>query len=88
MIPSHLESVGPAATTGLLELAALGPDVRLDGVVGVQVVDAKIRKIRCNTRRWSREGVMNNRASVRAWAIDLCDTKHNVCANQPSGRCP
>lgn len=37
---SYLESIGLAASTGLLELASLGAHVRLDGVVGVQVVDA------------------------------------------------
>lgn len=37
---TYLESVGPAASAGLLELATLGAHVRLDGVVGVQVVDA------------------------------------------------
>lgn len=37
----YLESVGPAASAGLLELASLGAHVRLDGVVGVQVVDAE-----------------------------------------------
>lgn len=40
---SHLESVGPAATTGLLELATLGAHVRLHTVVGVQVVHAESR---------------------------------------------
>eukprot|EP00178_Gracilaria_changii_P016258 TRINITY_DN4609_c1_g1_i2.p1 TRINITY_DN4609_c1_g1~~TRINITY_DN4609_c1_g1_i2.p1 ORF type:complete len:214 (+),score=27.03 TRINITY_DN4609_c1_g1_i2:306-947(+) len=34
-----LESVGPAASAGLLELATLRAHVRLDRVVGVQVVD-------------------------------------------------
>ncbi len=38
---AYLESVGPAAAAGLLELASLGAHVRLDGVVGVQVVDAE-----------------------------------------------
>lgn len=36
---SYLEAVGPAASTGLLELASLRAHVRLDAVVGVQVVD-------------------------------------------------
>lgn len=37
----YLESVGPATSAGLLELASLGAHVWLDGVVGVQVVDAE-----------------------------------------------
>ena len=50
---SHLESVGPAASASLLELAALGAHVRLDRVVGVKVVDpgtAQIKRERENAK--------------------------------------
>lgn len=65
---TYLESVGPAASAGLLELASLGAHVRLDGVVGVQVVDTEsalktvnrtgIRKTDCHklNEEWRGEG--------------------------------
>lgn len=82
----YLESVGPAASAGLLELATLGAHVRLDGVVGVQVVDAEngvSKTARGSQAKYNREGItgggiMSCRRSARMLRIDETGTYLHV----------
>lgn len=73
---SYLESVGPAASAGLLELATLGAHVRLDGVVCVQVVDAEIgcpRPCKLQATQRGRGGVSESRAKHSWDATRRCN---------------